>query len=169
MNAAEGTQAPPATGSDTAPGEPNGVDDAFRALLEGIRTTLPGVQVLFAFLLALPLQSAFGDLAAGQRTAYTIAFMGSALSSVLLIAPSAHQRLRALFTGVTRRSERHLQSAVRMTIAGTLLFVISLSAAVHLVTTLLLPSALAAAATAMVAALAAWSWFYVPLVSFSRQ
>ena len=32
------------------------------AILEGLRTTLPGVQVLFAFLLTLPLQTAFAEI-----------------------------------------------------------------------------------------------------------
>ena len=44
--------------SSTSPGDDatTDVDDQFRAILEGLRTTLPGVQVLFAFLLTLPLQ-----------------------------------------------------------------------------------------------------------------
>ena len=38
------------------------IDDQFRSLMEGLRTTIPGVMVLFAFLLTLPLQPAFADL-----------------------------------------------------------------------------------------------------------
>lgn len=144
------------------------VDDAFRALLEGLRTTLPGVQVLFAFLLALPLQSAFSALSDLQRGAYFAAFVSSALSSVLLIAPSAHQRLRAPDTGVHRRSERHLSYAVRFAIAGTAAFAVALVAAVFLVASLLVSAPEAMAITIVVAVLAAWTWFYVPLVTFRR-
>lgn len=145
------------------------VDDEFRALLEGLRTTLPGVQVLFAFLLALPLQSAFAELAGPPRSAYYVALYSSALASVLLIAPSAHQRLCAPHSGVRRRSDDHLTTAVRMTIGGTILFLIALSASVYLVSDVMLPRSAAIAATAVVAMLAAWSWFYVPLVSFRRR
>ena len=147
----------------------NDVDDQFRSLMEGLRTTLPGVQVLFAFLLVLPLQSSFAEITDTERIAYYVSFFGSAMASVLLIAPSAHQRLRAPVEGVERRSERHLQIAVSLTIAGTIIFAIALSAAVFLISTLTLTDSLAVAATAAVAGIMAWAWFYIPLVTFRRH
>lgn len=149
--------------------QPNHIDDAFRALLEGLRTTLPGVQVLFAFLLALPLQSSFSELTSPQRTAYFVAFFASALASVLLIAPSAHQRLRAPNTGVHRRSEGHLAHAVKISIAGTVFFAVALGAAVYLVTSFMLTTTAAMLTTSVVVALAAWTWFYTPLVTFRHR
>lgn len=145
------------------------VDDAFRAVMEGLRTTLPGVQVLFAFLLTLPFQRAFADLSTAERYVFMVAFSGSAVASILLIAPSAHQRIRAPLSGVRRHSEEHLAYAVRMTIAGTVTFAVALTAAIYLVTVLVVGSALAAISVATIAALAAWAWFYVPLVTFSRM
>ncbi len=145
------------------------VDDQFRAILEGLRTTLPGVQVLFAFLLTLPLQAAFQEIRDVERLAYFIAFFGSAIASVLLIAPSAHQRLRAPITGVQRRSKSHLRVTVNLTIAGTIIFAIALAAAVFLISTLVLDDSLAVAATAAVAGLVIWSWFFIPLVTFQRK
>ena len=147
----------------------NDVDDQFRSLMEGLRTTLPGVQVLFAFLLVLPLQSSFAEITDVERIAYYVSFFGSAMASVLLIAPSAHQRLRAPVTGVERRSERHLQIAVSLTIAGTIIFAIALSAAVFLISILTLTDNLAIAATVAVAGIMAWAWFYIPLVTFRRH
>jgi hypothetical protein len=146
----------------------NDVDDQFRSLMEGLRTTLPGVQVLFAFLLVLPLQAEFASISDIEKLAYYISFFGSALASVLLIAPSAHQRLRAPITGLERRSERHLHVAVNLTIAGTIIFSIALAAAVFLISSLTLTDSLAIAATIAVAAITAWSWFYIPLVTFRR-
>lgn len=162
-------QNPPGS-SSTSPGDDatTDVDDQFRAILEGLRTTLPGVQVLFAFLLTLPLQSAFDAIRDMERYAYYVAFFGSAVSSVLFIAPSAHQRLRAPITGVERRSERHLQTTVKLTIAGTAIFAISLTASVFLISTLVLTDSSAVAAAVAVAALIVWSWFFVPLVTFQR-
>ncbi len=149
--------------------EPNhDVDDQFRALLEGLRTTLPGVQVLFAFLLTLPFQAAFAEIRDVERVAYYMAFFGSAIASVLLIAPSAHQRLRAPITGMTRRSSRHLRITVLITIVGTVVFAVALAAAVFLISTLVLTDNVAVAATAAVVAVLIWSWFYVPLVTFKR-
>ena len=144
------------------------VDDQFRAILEGLRTTLPGVQVLFAFLLVLPLQASFAEIRDLERFAYYVAFFGSAMSSVLLIAPSAHQRLRAPITGVERRSRKHLQITIILTIVGTVIFAISLTAAVLLISMLTLRDSVAVAATVAVALVIAWSWFYVPLVTFQR-
>src|SRR5688572_8788706 len=72
------------------------VDNAFRALLEGLRTTLPGVQVMLAFLLVLPVQHDFNDFESAQRVMFMTALLTAALSTVLLVAPSAHQRVRAL-------------------------------------------------------------------------
>lgn len=147
----------------------NEVDDAFRSVLEGLRTTLPGVQVLFAFLLTLPLQSAFSDLSTVEQTAYYLAFFGSAVASVILIAPSAHQRLRAPVSGVRRQSPDHLRRTVNMTIVGTTVFAASLAAAVFLVSSIVLSSALAALGTSLIALLIAWAWFWVPLVGFRRS
>ena len=137
--------------------------------MEGLRTTLPGVQVLFGFLLTLPLQGSFAGLGTTARIAYFLAFFGSAIASVLLIAPSAHQRLRAPATGVHRKSEAHLRYAIHMTIAGTAFFAVALAAAVFLVTLLVITSLYAAAGTAFIAGLVAWSWFYVPLRTFELK
>jgi hypothetical protein len=150
------------------PDDPD-VDDAFRSILEGLRTTLPGVQVLFAFLLTLPFTSRFGELRGIERAVYYVAFFSSAVASVLLIAPSAHQRLRAPASGVRRRSQAHLLATVRITIAGTVVFVIALTSAVYLVSTIVFEDVAAAVATAAVAVLILWAWFYVPLVSFNRD
>jgi hypothetical protein len=147
----------------------NDVDDQFRSLMEGLRTTLPGVQVLFAFLLVLPLQAEFSSISDIEKVAYYISFFGSAMASILLIAPSAHQRLRAPITGLERRSERHLHVAVNLTIAGTIIFSIALGAAVFLISSLTLTDSMAIAATIAVVAITAWSWFYIPLVTFRRS
>ncbi len=144
------------------------VDDAFRAVLDGLRTTLPAVEVLFAFLLTAPLAPGFADLAANEKFAYYTAFFASAIATILLIAPSAHQRLRAPKSGVRRRSHAHLVFTVRMTIAGTVVAAVAIGAAVYLVTALVLANATAAILTAFIGALVAWAWFWVPMVHFER-
>ena len=41
------------------------MQEQFSALLDGLRTTLPGVQLTTAFLLTLPLYDKFAELARG--------------------------------------------------------------------------------------------------------
>lgn len=143
-------------------------DDAFRALMEGLRTTIPGVTVLFGFLLALPFQSDFGDIALVDRVTYGVAFFSTAVAAVLLIAPSVHQRVRGMMTGIARKTVEHVRMAVALTIAGTVAFLVSIVACTYLVTSVRLGSPAAAISLAAIAGLAGWSWFYLPLVTFRK-
>lgn len=145
------------------------VDEQFRSLLEGLRTTLPGVQLITAFLLTLPLYDRFADLVRAERVAYYVAFGSALVSSLLLMAPSSHQRLRAQAGQVARHSQRHLVVAVRLTVIGSALFAIALTASAFLVSSLVLGTPTAIGVTTVVGAVGAWSWFYLPLVSFERR
>lgn len=143
------------------------VDDEFRALLEGLRTTLPGIQIVTAFLLIMPFQAAFTDLSRAERVSYYVSFTSALLASVLLMAPSSHQRLRAVSDGtVARRTPRHLAVAIRLTVVGSALYAVALGAVAYLVASILLDTTIAAALTAVIALVCAWSWFYLPLVRF---
>jgi hypothetical protein len=162
--------------SSTPSSEPNdqnmdseSVDDAFRSLMEGLRTTLPGVQVLFAFLLILPFRPEFSDLSLMQRRVFYLAFAMSAVGSVLLIAPSVHQRVRAPVSGVQRRTARHVMVASHMAVAGTICLAVAITAVSFLVSQLVFGVGIAAVALATVGLLIAWAWFYVPIVDFARD
>lgn len=144
------------------------VDDEFRSILEGLRTTLPGTQAVFGFLLILPFQDAFANLTSLSRTAYYISFLAAAASSVLLIAPAAHQRLRAPRSGIQRRSRQHLHMTVWVTIAGTIAFAVALVAGVFLVSEVVFTSTVAGIAGGVVALVTIAVWFYLPLVTFER-
>lgn len=145
------------------------IDDAFRAIMEGLRTSIPGVMVLFSFLLVLPLQSSFSDISDPNKVVYYVAFGSAAIAAVLLIAPSVHQRVRAPISGIKRRSWSHVMYATKVSIAGTVFFLIAIAAVVYLVSSLVFSDPLAVAATVVIAAIALWSWFYVPLVTFKRD
>lgn len=145
------------------------LDDAFRGILEGLRTTIPGVQVLFAFLLTVPLQSSFEDVNAHNRAVFYTAFVSSALASVLLIAPSVHQRVRAPITGLRRHTRSHVLTAVKIAIAGTVFAGIAIVSVTYLVSSLVFERVIAAVAAIGVGGVTAWSWFYLPIVRFSRD
>lgn len=154
--------------TDDPRGPDDDVQEQFSALLDGLRTTLPGVQLTTAFLLTLPLYDKFAGLARGERLAYYVAFVCSLLASVLLVAPSAHQRLRAGH-GVQRRSQHHLDVAVRITVVGTVASAVAIVAVAFLVSSIVLGAGGAGLVTGVVAAVGLWSWFYLPLVTFERD
>jgi hypothetical protein len=147
----------------------NEIDDSFRGVMEGLRTTLPGVQVLFAFLLTLPIQASFAELEPSDRWVFYVAFGSSALASVLLIAPSVHQRVRAPISGFRRHTARHVYVAIKVAIAGTIATAVAIAASVYLVTSLVFGDRAGAAAAAVIAGVTTWAWFYLPIVNFSRD
>ncbi len=142
------------------------IDDQFRALLEGLRTTIPGVMVLFSFLLILPLQTTFADLTSIDTIAYYVSFASAALAAILLISPSVHQRVRAPISGIRRRSWSHVMFATKVTIVGSAFFAISIVSVVYLVTSLVVGNAIAIGVATAIGLVAAWAWFYLPLATF---
>lgn len=150
--------------------QPSPVDDQFRALMEGLRTTMPGVQVLLAFLLTIPLQSGFADLDRVEEVAYIVALVSAAAASVLLIAPSAHQRIRSIERDgeVRRRTPQHLLVAVRITLAGTVLASVAIVSALFLASSVVLDRWMAVLLAAIIGGLAAWTWFWIPVVEFDN-
>lgn len=62
-------------------------------LLNEVRVALPGVQVLFAFLLAVPFQQRFKHVTAFQRDVYFVTLSCTFIATALMIAPSALHRL----------------------------------------------------------------------------
>ena len=151
------------------PSDQEEIDDQFRALMEGLRTTIPGVMVLFSFLLILPLQASFADLGGINQSVFYTAFGSAALASVLLISPSVHQRVRAPISGIKRRTWSHVMYAAKMAIAGTVAFLVAISAVVFLVSSLVFSDTVAIVATVVLATIAGWAWFYVPLIKFDTR
>ncbi|MDX1450749.1 MAG: DUF6328 family protein [Acidimicrobiia bacterium] len=145
------------------------IEEQFRSLMEGLRTSLPGVQVLFAFLLTAPLQQGFSDLDGGDRRAFAVAFISSGIASVLLIAPSVHQRARAPISGLPRKTKSHLKWATWLALVGSVVMGVALMATVYLVTKLVFSQNPAIIATAVLTAMLLWAWFYLPLVTFQRH
>jgi len=70
------------------------VDRELIELLNELRVALPGVQVLFAFLLVVPFQQAFGQLSEIGRNVYFAGLFSSAIAIAFLI-------LRPRTTGLT--------------------------------------------------------------------
>ncbi len=129
-------------------------------LLNEIRVTLPGVQVLFAFLLAVPFSQRFARVTDLQKDAYMASLLCTVAGSVFLIAPAAFHRIRFR----DRDKESLLVISNRFAIAGTALLALAMTSAVFLVTDLLFKAAMTATITALVAGLFAAVWFALPLI-----
>ncbi len=134
-------------------------------LLNEVRVALPGVQVLFAFLLAVPFAQRFEDVTNLQRDAYLVALIGTMLGSLFLIAPTAHHRIR--FRDPDKESVLMLANA--FTIVGTVFLALSMTAVVFLVTDLLFKGLFTAVVTSVTAALFTVVWFVLPLVQRTNR
>jgi hypothetical protein len=128
-------------------------------LLNELRVALPGVQVLFAFLLAVPFTQRFQQLTSGQEYAFFVSLLCTALGSVLLIAPSAYHRLR--FREYDK--EQMLYTANRLSIAGLVFLAVAMTSAVYLITDLVFRAPLTLLVTALTGAAFAWFWYGLPL------
>ena len=98
-------------------------------LLNELRVALPGVQVLFAFLLAVPFAQGFSDTTDFQRGLFFAILSFTAIASALLIAPSAWHRLRFR----QRDKERILLASNRMAIGGLGFLALAMIGAVMLI------------------------------------
>ena len=139
--------------------EENPVNASFMAILEGLRVTLPGVQVLFAFLLTLPFTGKFNSLDSGQLIAYQIAFYAIAMAAVLMISPTALHRLRF------RQGDKEyiLQASNRMILLGLAALAVGMVATVWLVSELLFEQGTANAIAVVALIVVIGMWFVLPL------
>jgi Na+/melibiose symporter-like transporter len=134
-------------------------------LLNELRVALPGVQVLFAFLLAVPFSQRFDQTTELQRDTFMVALLSTLAGSVFLIAPSAYHRIRFR----DRDKEVLLQISNVFAIAGMFFLAVGMTAVVFLVTDLIFKGLATSVITALTAALFAGVWFVLPLVRKSQD
>jgi preprotein translocase subunit Sss1 len=128
-------------------------------LLQEIRVATAGVQILFGFLLAVPFAQGFERISSFQRHVFLVVLICTALSSALLIAPTALHRL--LF----RRGHKPeiIEYANRMVIYGLVLLALAMVGVVLLLTHVIFGAAAAVAVTVPIAAVFLVTWFVIPL------
>ena len=137
------------------------VDRELAELLQGLRVALPGVQVLFAFLLTVPFAAGFAAVDDFGRRVYFVSLVTAAAASICFIAPAAQHRM--LFR--TGSKELLLQRSNMYGIAGAALLGISTASATFLVVRYLFESTAAALTAAFVVLLSIWAWFGQPLIA----
>jgi hypothetical protein len=134
-------------------------------LLNELRVALPGVQVLFAFLLTVPFTQRFETLTRSQEKVYYATLLLTTASTILLIAPSAHHRINFR----QQDKEYIVFLANRLTIVGLGFLALAMTGVVYLITDVLYSStatAVAASATGLAFALL---WYVVPTVRRIRR
>jgi uncharacterized protein involved in cysteine biosynthesis len=147
----------PHTGRDET--EQERVDRNLQEFLGELRVALPGVQVLFAFLLVVPFNQRFPDITDFQKTAYFITLLFTAAASVCLIAPTAQHRVEFR----RQHKEQILLLANRLAIVGLGFLAIAMTGAIMLITDLLYGSTTTIVVTIVVGLGFALLWYVVPV------
>ena len=135
------------------------LDRNLEELLQELRVALPGVQVLFAFLLVVPFQMRFADITTFQRTVYFVTLLVATAATACLIAPTAHHRIEFR----QQDKKRIVFSATKLAIAGLVLLASAMTGAVLLITDFLYHSDTVAIVAAGVALLFFVLWFAWPV------
>jgi CBS domain containing-hemolysin-like protein len=134
------------------------IDRELIELLNELRVALPGVQVLFAFLLAIPFQQRFEHISSADQRVYVGAVVLTALSAAFLIAPSAHHRMR-----FRSKSKEHLLVAASIyAIVGLVFLCLAMGASIYLIIAMTYSSTAAALTAGVLGGFTAVFWFAVP-------
>jgi len=128
-------------------------------LLNELRVALPGVQVLFAFLLAVPFSRGYSKVTEFEKVTFFVSLVATAVSSALLIAtPSLHRlRFRA------DDKEKIVVYGNRFAIAGFLVLAVAMVAPLMMVSTFLFGTTTGIATAASFAVVVVTLWYGVPL------
>jgi hypothetical protein len=147
--------------ADDRPGESEAerLDRNYGELLQEMRVLQAGVQILFAFLLTLPFQSAFGDVDDFQLTVFMMTLICAALAAICVIGPVPFHRF------VFRRGMKDdLINATTVYVASGLVFIfLSMVGAVLLVVDVLLSRPMALVTVAFLAVVFALLWLVIPI------
>jgi Family of unknown function (DUF6328) len=146
-------------GSGRQETETERLDRNLGELLQELRVALPGVQILFAFLLTVPFAQGFTRLEADQRDVYLGTLLASTVSAVLLIAPTAYHRL----TFRKQQKERLVVLANWLSIAGLGFLAIAMTGVVLLITDFVFGATATVICTIFAGLMFAGFWYGLPL------
>ena len=149
----------PAEKPDRSEEEQERLNRQMTELLNELRVAMPGVQVLFGFLLAVPFQQRFQDVNDFQRDVYFVTLLASATATAFLIAPSAYHRI-AFQTG---DKPKIIRVGTVQFVCGLVALAIAMNGAVLLVTDVLFQATTVVVTLIITGSLFAWLWFGIGL------
>jgi hypothetical protein len=135
--------------------------------LDEIRVALPGVQLLFGFLLAAPFSSRFDAVTGTVQAMFLACFLATTASCIFLIAPSVYHRLH--WRRDVRDKEQMLRTCNQLAIIGGVLLAIAMIAAVYVVTSLIATPPRAVLLSVLAGILIVALWFALPLGRRQRE
>ncbi|TMK56476.1 MAG: hypothetical protein E6G51_09570 [Actinobacteria bacterium] len=135
------------------------LDRNLSELLQELRVALPGVQVLFAFLLAVPFQQGFEKITSFQKDVYFGTLICTAFSAVMLISPSAYHRVTFRY----QQKRKLIFYANQFSIAGLVFLALAMTGAIMLVTNYLFGTTMTVVTTALAVLAFSFFWFGLPL------
>ena len=147
-------------GSGREESEAERLDRNLGELLQELRVALPGVQVLFAFLLTVPFTQRFDQLTEFEEKLYFAVLLCVALATVLLVAPTAGHRI--LF----RRQQKEYLVTIsnHLALVGLFLLAVSMCGAIALISNFLFGTGAAIVSTIVMAFAFAGFWYAGPIV-----
>ena len=141
------------------------LDRNLMEMLQELRVAIPGIQVLFAFLLVVPFQQGWARVTEFEKTVYYVTLLLTAAASICLIAPTARHRMR--FRELDKKWI--VETGNKLAIAGLVLLAGAIAGVLMLITEVVYDTALTAIVVAAYAALVAWFWFAAPVVRELRD
>ncbi len=134
-------------------------------LLQGLRVVLPGVQVLFAFLLTVAFTQRFEELNLLNKYVYYATLLCTTVSAALLMAPSVHHR----FLWRQGMRERRLVISNILSLAGFLFLVPGMLGVIFVITDLLFSVLVASLVTAVFTVAFILLWFILPILYSNHE
>jgi hypothetical protein len=134
------------------------LDRNLAELLQELRVALPGVQVLFAFLLAVPFQQHFTEITGFQERVYFATLLATAISAALLIAPTAYHRI----TFRLQRKADLIAYSNRLAIIGLAFLALAMTGAIVLITDVLFGAAMTVVTGTGAATMFVTLWYLLP-------
>jgi hypothetical protein len=148
-----------APGADFTDGIPDQtINRNWTELLQELRSTQTGVQVLTAFLLTVPLSDRFETLDAVQQTVYLMVFSGAVTATAAILSPVVYHRI--LF----RRGRRPwlVETANKIARLGLILVALTTCGVVFLTFDIVLGRVAAVTATTTALAVYGLLWVGIP-------
>jgi len=146
-------------GQESPNRSPEELNREWGELVEEHRLAMPGVQVLFAFLLVLPFQSRFDRLTAVEEYVYLAALLCAAFAIILLITPTTSHRIRWR----QKDKEALMQLATATALAATVFIAAAMTASVFLIVDVVFGSPATAIVTTAIAGAFVVFWYAVPV------
>jgi hypothetical protein len=140
-------------------------DRNWNDLLQELRVTQTGLQILSGFLLTLPFQQRFASLDGGERALFLFAVSCSSVAAGFVVAPVAAHRI------FFRRHEKHalVTMSDRMAKVGLVVLAITVSSVLALIFSVVVDDAAGRLVALLAVGFFVALWVLIPLLALRRE